>query len=77
MEVPGLGVKLELQLGPAAQLTATPDPRSTERGPGIKPTSSWVLVGFASAEPRLEFHCIISHYDLYICVVFLPRLGIP
>ena len=45
MEVPRLGVKLELQL--LAYTTAT-------ARPGIEPESSWILVGFVTTEPRWE-----------------------
>ena len=68
MEVPSLGVKSELQLPAYATATATPDPScvcdshhssqhqgifNTQR-PGIKPTSSWTLVGFVTTEPPRE-----------------------
>ena len=71
MEVPRLGVELELQLPAYATATATPDPshvynlyHSSQQcwilnpliGPGIEPESSWVLVGFVSAEPQGELH---------------------
>ena len=41
------GVKMELQLA-YTTATATPDQ------PGIEPISSWILVGFVSAEPQGE-----------------------
>ena len=71
MEVPRLGVKLELQL--PAYTTAMPDvnhicaksvnlhcswhTRSLTHlvGPEIEPASSWILVGFVTAEPQEEF----------------------
>ena len=74
MEVPRLGVKLELQLPAYATATATWDPSCvcdlhhsswqtqslTHLGRlGIKPTSSWILVGFVTAEPQPELH---RHY---------------
>ena len=67
MEVHGLGVESELQL--LACTTATQDPGpvwayTTAHGnagslthrvrPGIKPATSWFLVGFVSAAPRQE-----------------------
>ena len=64
MEVPRLGVKFELQL--LAYTTATPDPSRIWNlyhnsgpltywaGPGIKPTSSWILARFISTEPQWE-----------------------
>ena len=63
MEVPRLGVKLELQLPSYTRATAIPHPSLpvayatapgnveslTHRGrPGIKPTSSWILVRFVT-----------------------------
>jgi len=73
MEVPRLAVKSELQLPAYATATASQDPSrvctyTTAHGntgslthwarPGIKPASSWTLVGFVSAEPRLELPII-------------------
>ena len=43
----------ELRLRPTPQLMATSDPYPTE-GPGIEPTSSWVLVGLITTEPQWE-----------------------
>ena len=80
MEVPRLEIESELQLLAYTTATATPDlshvydlhgssqqcrifnPRA---GPGIKPTSSWILVGFLTARPQWElpdmgFLCIQS-----------------
>ena len=34
-------------------LQPTP-PTLSDQGPGIKPASSWILLGFASAEPQWE-----------------------
>ena len=69
MDVPSRGVELELQL-PAytqpqqcgiqaisrtyTQLTATPWFFSNRVRPGTKPTSSWILVGLCTTEPRWE-----------------------
>ena len=39
-------VESEPHLPPTPQLTATPDPQPTEARQGIKPVSSWMLVGF-------------------------------
>ena len=36
------------------QLMATPDPQSTEQGPGIEPTTSCFLVRFVSHVPQRE-----------------------
>ena len=70
MAVPRLGVMLELQLPATGTATATWDRshvcdlhHSSWQGwistgypvrPGIKPTSSWILVGFVSAGPQWE-----------------------
>ena len=37
-------------LWPTPQLTAMPDPLPTEWGQGIKPLSSWILIGFVTIE---------------------------
>ena len=67
MEVPRLGIKLELRL--LAYSTATADPscigdlhHSSQphqilrplSEAGIEPTTSWILVGFVAAEPQRE-----------------------
>ena len=69
MEVPRLGVELELQLLVYTTATAMQDPHrvcdlhhsSQQRRipnplsrPGIEPASSWILVRFISAEPQRE-----------------------
>ena len=80
MEVPGLGTKSELRpmrqpqprrvrATSATDTTATAalEPRPTERGQGLKPASSWVLVGSVSAEPCGELHiCALKmgHWEL-------------
>ena len=70
MEVPKLGVELELQLPAYTTATATPDPSCVcelhhsswqhhplTHGvrPGIEPTSSWIRVRFFTTEPQQEF----------------------
>ena len=52
MEVPRLGVKLELKL-PATYTIAHSNARSLNHlvRPGIKHTTSWLLVGFISTVP--------------------------
>ena len=67
MEVPRLGVESELQLLAYSTATAMPDSRricdlhhsawqrwilNPLAKPGIKPATSWFLVGFVSAEPE-------------------------
>ena len=63
MEVPGLGVQLELQLPAYTAATATPDPsRVCDLHQILNPlsevrdqtTTSWFLVGFISSEPWQE-----------------------
>ena len=61
MDVPRLGVKLELQLQPYTTAPAMPDPQPTEHlRPGIEHATSWMLVRFASTELRWE----CPHYFL-------------
>ena len=75
MEAPGLGIQLELPL--PATATAKQDPshkcatdttaqdnaRSLTQWarPGIEPKSSWILVGFVTAEPQLELQNNFRH----------------
>ena len=69
MEVPRLGVKLELQVLTHTTVTATPGPRgvcdlhhsswqcwilNSLSEVGIKPATSWILVGLITAVPRQE-----------------------
>ena len=53
MEVPELGVQMELQLPAYTTGTAIPDPQLNE-AKGIKPTSSWILVTFLTPEAQWE-----------------------
>ena len=53
MEVPGLGVKLASQILAASQQFWI---LKTLKRPGIKPTSSCILVGFVTTEPQWELH---------------------
>ena len=46
MEVPRLGIKLELQLQPTVQLVATLDPLPTQRGQGSNPHPQRDNAGF-------------------------------
>ena len=75
MEFTRLGVKLEPQLPAYTAATATWDPsyvcnlhhssqpcrilNPLNEG-GIKPTSSWILVGFVYAEPQWELPYVYS-----------------
>ena len=67
IEVPRRGVELELQLLAYTTATATPDPScicdlyhsswqcqilKALGGAEIEPASSWILVGFVTAEPQ-------------------------
>ena len=56
MEVPSLGVDLELQVLAYATAAATRLSR-----PGIEPETSWLLVGFITAEPQWELLEKISY----------------
>ena len=75
MEVPRLGVQLELELLAYTTATTTPDPSHVfdlhythgNAGslthwarPGIKPMSWWILVGFVTTEPPQELLFLIS-----------------
>ena len=44
-------------LQPTSQLMTTPDNLTHWVGPGIEHVSSWLLVGFFSAEPQQELPC--------------------
>ena len=81
-EVPRLGVKSELQLLAYTIATAMQDPRCTcalhhsygnarslihSARPGIEPASSWMLVGFLTAEPQWEL--------LYVDFLMMAILG--
>ena len=69
MEVPRLGVEWDLQLPAHTTATAMQNPHlvcdlnhsspqhqnlNPLRGPGTEPISSWILVGFVTAEPQRE-----------------------
>ena len=79
MEVPRLGVELELQLPAYTTATATRDlshvcDYSIAHGnagslihwvrPGIDPESSWILFGFVSVEPQQELLTDVFLKDL-------------
>ena len=86
IEVPRLGVKSELQLPVYTTATATWDPscicdlpHSSWQcwipdqhclRPGIKPASSWILVGFISAVPQWELQLLSLCMVFSLCVVF-------
>ena len=80
MEVPRLGVKVELQLPACSthsnarselhlqatpQLTATPGSLTHWARPGIEPASSWILVSFVSAAPQGELPDHILYAVIY------------
>ena len=87
MEVPGLGIKLELQLLAFTTTTATPDPshvcdlhHSSQRAgslthwarPGIKPATSWILIlRFTTTEPQWE-HPLVSLLIFFYWFFLLP-----
>jgi len=78
MEVPRLGVKLELQLPayttptavqPAPQLMVTNTRSLTHWAkPGIKPKSSWILVGFVTIELQWELPIV---FFILSCMSYL------
>ena len=82
LEVPRLGIQLELQLLAYTKVTATPDPscvcdphHSSPQcwihwvRPGIKPPTSWILVRFVSAVPWWELQ------PIYLNASFFPSLN--
>ena len=74
MEVPSLGVKLELQLPACTTVTATSVTYTTVHGntrslthwlrPGIEPTTSWFLVGLVCTVPLQQWFnsCLWKHF---------------
>ena len=54
-EVPRLGVQSELQLLTYTTAHGNDGSLTHWAGPGIKPTSSWIPVGFISPEPQGKF----------------------
>ena len=88
IEVPMLGFELELQMPAYTTATATPDwslhhicylhhslwqYRSlTHWRPGIKPTSSQILVEFVTTEPQLALQNLLL---IYLYVHYIPLQG--
>ena len=68
IQVPRLGVQLELQLLAYATATAMQDPshicnqHHSSRQCRIEPTTSWSLVGFISTVPRRELSKVKHFY---------------
>ena len=61
MEVPRLGVQLELQLPAYTAAHGNAKSLTHWARPGIEPTTSWFLVGFVSAAPRRELlKCLLK-----------------
>ena len=62
LQLPAYAIESELHLRPIPQLMATPDPLNHGVKPGTKLASSWILVGFVSAEPQgeLPVSCILN-----------------
>ena len=81
MEVPRLGVELELQLPACTTATAKQDPshifdiyhssRQYLNPPGIQPTFSWILVVFITAEPQWE----LPYHMVCKVLNFIASLG--
>ena len=86
MEIPRLGVELELQLQAYTAATATPNwSRICDLHhiswqywilnplirPGVEPMSSWILVGFISAVPQWELLCFLININTGISFNFL------
>ena len=85
MDVPSLGVKLELHLLPMPQpyqchFQATSVTYTTAHSsagslthwvsPGIELTSSWILVGFVSTVPQLLWWTCVGCLDIWNCSIF-------
>ena len=83
VEITRIGVESELQLSAYATATAPPDPshvcelchssqqcwiRNPLSRPGIKPTSSWILVGFISTSPQWELSVFCFWWsEVFLC----------
>ena len=74
MEVPRLGVKLELQ--PSAHTTTHGNTRSLIHWTrsGIETATSWLLVGFVSTAPQWELLCFVKLYKATIINTVLSDL---
>ena len=84
MEVPRLGVELELQLPAYTTATATQDLSHVCNlyhsswqyqilnlvRPGIEPLSSWILVGFVTTKPYQELQFIFLSFFLFFFFSF-------
>ena len=73
MEVPRLGVESELQLSTYATAHGKAGSSTHWARPGIQPTSSWMLVGFITAEPQQVLPGSCSFLDEHVISEF-PRL---
>ena len=80
MEVPRLGVALELQLqqhqiraASVTDTTAHSNARSLtyRAGPGIQPASSWILVGFVTTEPQGELSFLFFFLSFFLFFLFI------
>ena len=81
MEVPSLGVELELQplgiqvmsasLWPTSQFMAPPRSLTHWVRPVIEPTSSQILVGFVTTEPQWEFPKI--YITFFITFIYMLK----
>ena len=84
MKVPRLGGELELQLMAFATVTATQDPShicdlhcsswqhqilNPLSGPGIKPTFSWILIGFITTERKQDLPLICCIFKKVVYVI--------
>ena len=69
MEVPRLGVKLELQQPTYTTAHSNTGSLTHWARPGIKPTFLWILFGFVSAEPQQEFPIVLSFSSLILSSV--------
>ena len=68
LQVPRLGVELELQLPAYTTATATLDTLTYRSRPGIEPTSSGILDRFVTTEPQWE--TLFSNFYVFCFILF-------
>ena len=73
MEVPRLGVELELQLPACTTATARPDPQPTERGQGSNLQPHGSSLDLLTTEPQWELH-LFGPFTIFIQILESPPL---
>ena len=61
----------EPRLPPTPQLAATPDPLTHWARPGIKPASSWILVGFLTCSATMGTPRVLNLVRYFFCQVII------